>query len=204
MLVNLFFHGKYFFPRFSIFISARILVSAMNSRLWRQISQSKTGWPFEQKRENARRSPTGRSHLTDTLSPVHQHHDCASPTCLQHPTCRWSRPMECIWTHHIFCLQNPGSCEQGRAVDKWLGSSDQWSEDSGHSFLPFHLQRKSRHKAWRQDTAPSGDSHLSRGKAWHPTLIEATHRGHGEKKASRSLLSWRNCLEHSGVPTPRF
>ena len=34
----------------------------------RQISQNKTGWPFEQKRENARRSPTGRSHLTDTLS----------------------------------------------------------------------------------------------------------------------------------------
>ena len=27
-------HGKYIFPRFSIFISARILVSAMNSRLW--------------------------------------------------------------------------------------------------------------------------------------------------------------------------
>ena len=147
-----------------------------------QISQSKTGWPFEQKRENARRSPTGRSHLTDTLSPVHQqHHDCASRKCLQYPTCRWSRCMECIRIHHI-CLQNPGSCEQGRAVDKWLGSSDQWSEDSGHSFLPFHLQRKSRHKAWRQDTAPSGDSHLSRGKAWHPTLMKATHRGHGEKR----------------------
>ena len=47
-----------------------------------QIGQSRTGWPFEQKRENAR-SPTERSHLTDTLSPVHQqHHDCASPTCL--------------------------------------------------------------------------------------------------------------------------
>ena len=134
------------------------------------------------KRENARRSPTGRSHFTDTLSPVHQHHDCASPTCLQHPTCRWSHRLERIWIHHIFCLQNPGSCEQGRAVDKWLGSSDQWSEDPGHSFLPFHLQRKSRHKAWRQDTAPSGDSHLSRGKAWHPTLMETTHRGHGEKR----------------------
>ena len=73
--------------------------------LTRQISQNKTGWLFQQKRENARRSPTGRSHLTDTLSPAHQqHHDCASPTCLQHPTCRWSR-MECIWIHHIFCLQ---------------------------------------------------------------------------------------------------
>ena len=150
--------------------------------LTRQISQNKTGWLFQQKRENARRSPTGRSHLTDTLSPAHQqHHDCASPTCLQHPTCRWSR-MECIWIHHIFCLQNPRSCEQGRAVDKWLGSSDQWSEDSGHSFLPLHLQRKSRHKAWRQDTTPSRDSHFSRGKACHPTLMEATHRGHGEKK----------------------
>ena len=149
----------------------------------RQIGQSKTGWPFEQKCKNARRSPTGRSHLTDTLSPVHQqHHDCASPTCLQHPTCRWSRRLERIWIHHILCLQNPGSCEQGRAVDKWLRSSDQWSEDSGHSFLPFHLQRKSRHKGWRQDTAPSGDSHLSRGKAWHLTLMEATHRGHGEKR----------------------
>ena len=82
----------------------------------RQISQSKPGWPFEQKRENAR-SPTGRSHLTDTLSLVHQQHlDCASPTCLQHPTCRWSRCVECIWIHHIFYWQNPGSCAQGRAV----------------------------------------------------------------------------------------
>ena len=34
MLVNLFFRGKNFFPRFLIFISARILVSATNSRLW--------------------------------------------------------------------------------------------------------------------------------------------------------------------------
>ena len=168
----------------------------------RQISQSKTGWPFEQKRENER-SPAGRSHLTDF--PVHQqHHDCASPTCLQQPTCRWSRCVEWIWIYHIFCLQNSGSCERGRAVDKWLGSPDQWSEYAGHSFLPLHLQRKSRHKAWRQDSAASGDSHLSRGKAWHPTHMEATHRGHGDKKASRSLLSWRNCLEHTGVPTLRF
>ena len=36
MLVNLFFRGKYFFPRFLIFISARILISATNSRLWRK------------------------------------------------------------------------------------------------------------------------------------------------------------------------
>ena len=36
MLVNLFFRGKKFFPQFSIFISARILVSATNSRLWEQ------------------------------------------------------------------------------------------------------------------------------------------------------------------------
>ena len=34
-----------------------------------QISQSKTGWTFEQNRENARMSPTGRSHLIGTLSP---------------------------------------------------------------------------------------------------------------------------------------
>ena len=137
------------------------------------------------------KSPTGRSHLTDTLSLVHQQHlACASTTCLQHPTCRWSRCVECIWIHHILCLQNPGSCEQDTAVDKWLGSSDQWSEDTGHSFLPLHLQRKCRHKAWGQDTTPSRDSHLSRGKAWHPNLMKATHRGHGEekKKASRSLL----------------
>ena len=80
----------------------------------RQLSQNKTGWPFEQRHENAR-SPTERSHLTDTLSPVHQqHHDCASPTCLQHPTCRWPCCVECIWIHYIFCLQNPGSCYQGR------------------------------------------------------------------------------------------
>ena len=114
--------------------------------------------------QNAR-SPTGRSHLTGTLSPVHQqHHDCASPTCLQHHTCRWSRRVECIWIHHIFCLQIPGSCEQGRAVNKWLGSLDQWSEDTSHSFLPLHPQRKSRHKAWRQDTTPSRDPHLFRVK----------------------------------------
>ena len=77
-------------------------------------------------------------------------------------------------------------------VEQWTndGSSDQWSEDSvGHGFLPLHLQRKSRHKAWRQDITPSRDSHHSRDKAWHPTLMEATYRGHGEKKASRSLLS---------------
>ena len=66
---------------------------------------------------------------------------------------------------------------------------EQWTNDWGlqisevktqASFLPLHLQRKSRHKAWRQDTAPRGDSHLSWGKAWHPTLMEATHRGHQE------------------------
>ena len=34
MLVNLFFCGKKIFPRFSIFFSARILISATNSRLW--------------------------------------------------------------------------------------------------------------------------------------------------------------------------
>ena len=34
MLVNLFFREKKCFPRLSIFISARILVSATNSRLW--------------------------------------------------------------------------------------------------------------------------------------------------------------------------
>ena len=33
MLVDFFPHGKYFFPRFSDFISARILVSVTNSRL---------------------------------------------------------------------------------------------------------------------------------------------------------------------------
>ena len=86
----------------------------------RHISKSKAGWAYEQKREHVRRRPTGRSHLTDTLSPVQQHHDCASPICLQHPTCRWSRRVECIWIHHILCLQNPGSCEHGTTVDEWL------------------------------------------------------------------------------------
>ena len=33
----------------------------------RQISKNKTGWPFQQKRVNARRSPAGRSHFTYTL-----------------------------------------------------------------------------------------------------------------------------------------
>ena len=114
----------------------KILESGVSGRNW-----SETGWPFEQKCENARRSPTKRSHLTDTLSLVHQqHHDCAFPTCLQHPTCRWSRCMECIWIH-IFCLQNPASCEQGTAEDKWLGSSNQWSEDSGQ-FSPSPPPKK--------------------------------------------------------------
>ena len=76
--------------------------------------------------------------------------------------------------------------ESVNKAEQWTndwGSSDQWSEDSGHSFLPLHLQRKSRHKASRQlDTTPRRDSQLSRGKAWHPTLMEATHRGHGEGK----------------------
>ena len=34
--------------------------------------------------------------------------------------------------------------------------------------------------------------------SWKPHIQDM------EKKASRSLLSWRNCLEHTGVPTPRF
>ena len=51
--------------------------------------------------------------------------------------------VECIWMHHIFCLQNPGSCEQGRAVDKWLGSSDQWSVCHFSLMVSPHPKKKS-------------------------------------------------------------
>ena len=42
--------------------------------------------------------------------------------------------------------------------------SDQWNKDTGHSFLPLHLQTKSHLKAWGKNTTPSRDSHLSPGK----------------------------------------
>ena len=98
-------------------------------------------------------------------------------------------------------------------IQEAVNKVEQWTNDWGLQISEVKTQatvfslytfKESRHKAWRQDTAPSRDSHFSRGKAWHPTLMETIHRGHGEKKASRSFLSWRNCLEHTGVPTPRF
>ena len=36
--MSIFFHGKFIFPWFSIFISTRILVSATNSRLWFEVT----------------------------------------------------------------------------------------------------------------------------------------------------------------------
>ena len=60
-------------------------------------------------------------------------------------------------------------------IQEAVNKVEQWTNDWGLQinevktqatvFLPLHLQRKSRHNAWRQDTASSGDSHLSWGKA---------------------------------------
>ena len=59
-------------------------------------------------------------------------------------------------------------------IQQAVNKVQQWTNDwclqisevkTQASFLPLHLQRKSRHKAWRQDTAPNGDSHLFLGKA---------------------------------------
>ena len=59
-------------------------------------------------------------------------------------------------------------------IQEAVNKVEQWTNDWGlqisevniqASFLPFHLQRKSHHKAWRKDITPSRDSHHSRGKA---------------------------------------
>ena len=171
----------------------------------RQTSKSKTEWTFEQKHKNPR-SPTGRSHFTETLSPVRQqHHDSASPTCLQHPTCRWFCRVECIWLHYICSFQDPGSCEQ--AVDKRLGSSDQWNEDKGHSFLHLHFKRKSsletKHYPKQRLLTCLGvklDTHLS----WKPGIEDIETKG--IKKLAvlntlrRQLQDSENCPRR-GSPT---
>ena len=52
---------------------------------------------------------------------------------------------------------------------------------------------------------PQVEIHTVLGVKLDARLSWKPHRGHGEKKiASRSFLSCTNCLEHTGVPTPRF
>ena len=169
----------------------KILDSASSGRIYSWIrcflhdrsARVKLDWTYEQKRENARRSPTGKSHLTDTFSPVHQqHHDSAS----RHVSNTLHADDLAVW-----CASEHTTYTAYR-IQEAVNRVEQWTSDWGLQISEVKTQatvfslstskEKVTIKLGDKNTSPSRDSHLSRGKALHPPLMEATHREHGHKR----------------------
>ena len=153
--------------------------------------------------ENARRGPTGRSHLT-TLFLLHINITTVLP---RHVSNTLHADDLAVWSASEYATSSAYRIQE--AVNK----VEQWTNDWGLQISEVKTQARvfSLSAAKIKVAIRLGDKTLSQvethtflGVKLDTRLSWKPHRGHGEKNASRSLLSCRNCLEHTGVPTPRF
>ena len=143
----------------------------------RQISQSKTGWPLEQK-ESHRDDSSHRHSFSCTSTTSWLCFFDMSPTLYM----QMISPNGAHLNTQRLLLTKSRKLWTRYSSGQMTGVFRSLKWNTGHSFLSLHHQRNSRNKVRRQNTASSRDSHLSQGKAWHPALVEATHRGHGDKR----------------------
>ena len=146
----------------------------------RQISQNKTGWPFEQKRENAR-SPTGRRHLTDTFS-------CTSTTsrlCFRHVSNTLHADDLAVWSASEYTTSSAYRIQE--AVNK----IEQWTNDWGLQISEVNAQATvfslctSKEKVaikLGDKTLPQVETPTFLGVKLDTRLSWKPHIGHGEKR----------------------